>query len=460
MALDALIRAPRAIVGGRERAVAVGVKDGRIVSVDELATDETGMAEQAAPGAPAETKVLELGPDEVLLPGLVDSHVHVNEPGRTEWEGFASATKAASAGGVTTVIDMPLNSVPPTTTAAALKRKRDVARDQTFVNVGFWGGAIPGNIDDLAELHKAGVFGFKCFTLPSGVTEFPPLSPRGMEAAMRETGRLGAVMIVHAEDERSIDHAAGDQEPHSTHYRDFLRSRPRGAENLAIAQVIELARRLRARAHILHLSSADALPMIRSARADGVSLTVETCPHYLTFVAETIPDGATQFKCCPPIREEGNQRQLWAALGEGVIDIVVTDHSPCTVDLKALGVGDFSTAWGGVAGLQVGLSATWSGARARGYPLADVVQWMSTGPADFVALPSKGRIEVGADADFAVFAPDEEFTVDVADLHHKNPVSAYDGSTLTGVVRSTWLNGIPIDIDAAPRGRLLSRGES
>ncbi|MGB5936380.1 MAG: amidohydrolase family protein, partial [Ornithinimicrobium sp.] len=268
MALDLLIQAPRAIIDGAERAVLVGVQGGRIVSVDPWSPDQTGAGAGESP--PEATQVLDLGQDEVLLPGLVDSHVHVNEPGRTEWEGFASATKAASAGGVTTLVDMPLNSVPPTTTLAGLKRKRSVASDQCYIDVGFWGGAIPGNIDDLAELHKAGVFGFKCFTLPSGVTEFPPLSPRGMEAAMRETGRLGAVMIVHAEDERSIDHAAADQEPHSRQYRDFLRSRPRGAENLAIAQVIELARRLRAKTHILHLSSADALPMIRSARADGV----------------------------------------------------------------------------------------------------------------------------------------------------------------------------------------------
>ncbi len=458
MALDALIRAPRAIVNGAERAVEVGVKDGQIVSVEQLRTDKTSAADQDTTPEAAVT-VLNLRQDEVLLPGLVDTHVHVNEPGRTEWEGFASATKAASAGGVTTLVDMPLNSVPPTTTVAGLERKRAVAEDQSYIDVGFWGGAIPGNIGDLAALHEAGVFGFKCFTLPSGVDEFPHLSPEEIEAAMRETGRLRSVLIVHAEDEDSVKHASATHS-RSRDYADFLRARPRGAENLAIARVIETSRRLDSRAHILHLSSADALPMIRSARADGVPLTVETCPHYLTFVAESIPDGATQFKCCPPIREEGNQTQLWDALGDGAIDIVVTDHSPCTVDLKALGIGDFSTAWGGVAGLQVGLSATWSGARTRGHSLADVVNWMSTGPADFVDLPSKGRIEVGADADFAVFAPDEEFVVKVADLHHKNPVSAYDGSTLTGVVRATWLNGKQVDITAAPRGQLLSRGEA
>jgi allantoinase len=456
VALDVLITAGRAVVDGRETAALVGVRDGRIALV-ETAPDLDALA-SGGEHLEADT-VVELGPDEVLLPGLVDSHVHVNEPGRTEWEGFASATKAAAAGGVTTIIDMPLNSIPPTVTVAALEEKRAVAHDQAFVDVGFWGGAVPGNVDDLAPLHSEGVFGFKCFLLHSGVDEFPHLEPDELELAMRETARLGALMIVHAEDGHAIDHAAS---PDGEEYTGFLHSRPRGAENLAIAQVIELARWTRARAHVLHLSSSDALPMIRSARADGVSLTVETCPHYLTFTAEEIPDGATQFKCCPPIRESENRELLWAGLADGSIDIVVTDHSPCTEDLKAFDSGDFGVAWGGIAGLQLGLAATWSGARRRGHSLVDVVRWMSEGPARQAGLATKGGIVVGHDADFAVFAPDDAFVVDVAKLHHKNPVSAYAGHALTGAVRQTWLHGIRLetDDDAQPQGRLLRRGEA
>jgi allantoinase len=441
-----VIRARRAVVDGAETSASVTVRGGRVV----------GVAAFDAPAAEGAT-VVELAADEVLLPGLVDSHVHVNEPGRTDWEGFASATRAAAAGGVTTIIDMPLNSIPPTTTVAALETKRAVARDQAFVDVGFWGGAVPGNLEDLGPLHEAGVFGFKCFLLHSGVDEFPHLHPEELEAALRVTGSLDALMIVHAEDSHAIDHAPSAD---GAAYDGFLHSRPRGAENVAIAHVIELARWTGARAHILHLSSSDALPMIRSARADGVRLSVETCPHYLSFTAEEIPDGATQFKCCPPIREGANRELLWQGLADGTIDLVVTDHSPCTVDLKRFDSGDFGQAWGGIAGLQLGLSAVWTGARARGYSIVDVVRWMAEGPARQTGLADRGRIAVGAAADFAVFAPDEEFVVDVTHLQHKNPVSAYAGRTLTGVVRQTWLHGIPVDLDADPRGRLLTRGQS
>jgi allantoinase len=332
-----------------------------------------------------------------------------------------------------------------------------VAHDQAFVDIGFWGGAVPGNVPDLEPLHDEGVFGFKCFLLHSGVDEFPHLGPDELEDAMRETGRLGSLFIVHAEDSHTIEHAHSVDGPA---YAGFLRSRPRGAENLAIAQVIELARWLGARAHILHLSSSDALPMIHSAREDGVALSAETCPHYLTFTAEEIPDGATEFKCCPPIREATNRDRLWSGLVDGDIDLVVTDHSPCTADLKAFDSGDFGKAWGGIAGLQVGLAATWTGARKRGLALPDVVRWMAEAPARQVGLTTKGRIAEGFAADLAVFAPDEELVVDPAALAHKNPVSAYAGRTLTGVVRQTWLAGIPLDVDAAPRGRLLRRGDA
>ena len=441
--LELLFRAPRVITVAGEVARCIGVRDGRIAVIEpidaELDADE----------------VVELGDDEVLIPGLVDTHVHVNEPGRTEWEGFASATRAAAAGGVTTIVDMPLNSIPPTVDVEALAVKRRVAADQAYIDVGFWGGAVPGNVPDLRGLHDAGVFGFKCFLLHSGVDEFPPLDPEGLELALKEIASFGAMMIVHAEDAHAIDRAPS---PRGDNYTDFLSSRPRGAENLAIAEVIELARWTGCRVHILHLSSSDALPMIASARRDGVKLTVETCPHYLSFVSEEIQAGATQFKCCPPIREAANRELLWQGLADGVIDCVVTDHSPCTVDLKRFDIGDFGVAWGGIASLQISLSAVWSEAKRRGYSLIDVVRWMAENPAREVGLHTKGHIALGYAADLAVFAPDEAFIVDVAKLQHKNPVSAYDRRPLAGVVRSTWLAGKRIDLDEDPRGRLLSRG--
>ena len=424
--LDLLIRAPRAIVDGREIAVAVGVRAGRIVHLGSFATS-------AVAG-----EVVELGSDEVLIPGLVDTHVHVNEPGRTEWEGFASATRAAEAGGITTIIDMPLNSIPPTVDVGALEIKRRVAAEKSVVNVGFWGGAVPGNLDQLRSLHDAGVFGFKCFLLHSGVDEFPPLSLPELEKALIEIASFDGLMIVHAEDADVISSAP---QPVGTAYAGFLESRPRAAENMAISRVIELSRRTGCRVHILHLSSSDALPMIATARRAGVRVTAETCPHYLCFDAEDIPAGATQFKCCPPIREAGNRELLWQGLSDGIIDTIVTDHSPSTVDLKRLDTGNFDDAWGGIASLQVSLPAVWTEASRRGFDLADVVRWMATNTADQVGLTDRGRIAVGAVADLVVFAPDEEFTVDVARLHHKNAVTAYDQLGLRGLVRRTWLAG-------------------
>ena len=438
---DLVFRARQVVTSNGVRPATIGVRDGRTVFVDEANID-----------VPAK-RTVELARDEVLLPGLVDSHVHVNEPGRTEWEGFDSATRAAAAGGVTTLVDMPLNSVPPTTDIAALEVKRAAARGRVHVDVGFWGGAVGGNVGELAGLAEAGAFGFKGFLLHSGVDEFGYLDHAALADTMAEIARLGAMLIVHAEDARTIAAAPAAQ---GRRYADFLASRPAEAENVAIAEIIELAERFGARAHILHLSSADALPMIADARRRGVALTVETCPHYLSFCAEEIPDGATEFKCCPPIRSATNRELLWSGLAEGVIDCVVSDHSPCTADLKRFDVGDFGLAWGGIAGLQLGLPAIWTQARQRGFGLADVVGWLATGPADLVGLGAKGRIEVGADADFCVFAPDEAFVVDVHKLAHRNPVSAYHDRPLAGVVRQTWLRGVRISGDE-PTGELLLR---
>ncbi|OLT27435.1 allantoinase [Nocardiopsis sp. CNR-923] len=443
-----VLRARRAVTPEGVRPVTVAVTDGRITAV--------------LPGADAvasAAREIVLAEDEVLLPGLVDSHVHVNEPGRTEWEGFASATRAAALGGVTTIVDMPLNSVPPTTTVHGLDVKRSVARDQVAVDVGFWGGAVPENCapgatEELRALHERGVYGFKAFLSPSGVDEFGHLSPDQLRTAAAAIGGFGGQIIVHAEDPSVL---VGAPAASGREYAAFLASRPDAAEHEAIALVIETARRTGTRAHILHLSSASALPLIARARADGVPLTVETCPHYLTLEAEAIPAGATQFKCCPPIRGHANRDLLWRALSDGLIDCVVSDHSPSTPDLKNLDTGDFGTAWGGVSGLQVGFSAVWTEARRRGVPLEDVVRWMSSGPARVAGVEGKGSIVGGGDADFAIVAPEETLHVVARDLQHRNPVSAYDGADLVGRVRRTILRGADVDLEA-PAGRLLTRG--
>ncbi|KAB1656778.1 allantoinase AllB [Pseudoclavibacter chungangensis] len=439
---DLVIRGARVLTTSGIRPREVGVRDGVVVALQPLGNGLEG------------DEIVELADDETLIPGLVDTHVHVNEPGRTEWEGFASATRAAAAGGVTTIVDMPLNSIPPTIDVAALEVKRDVACDQAHVDIGFWGGAVPGNTGELRALHDDGVFGFKCFLLHSGVDEFPPLDADEMETDMRELASFDSVMLVHAEDSRAIDRAPS---PEGDDYGKFLASRPRGAENIAIAEVIERARWTGARAHVLHLSSSDALAMIRSAKRDGVHLTVETCPHYLTLTAEEIPVGGTQYKCCPPIREAGNRELLWQGLEDGTIDFIVSDHSPSTLDLKDLDNGDFAVAWGGVSSLQLGLSLIWTEARHRGIDLETVVSWMSDRPARFAGLTRKGRISLGFDADFSVFAADDAYLVDVTKLHHKNPITPYAGRALAGVVRRTYLRGQLVD-GRTPQGRLLRRG--
>ncbi len=428
-----VIRAGRAIVDGVERPAAVLVDGERIAAV--LDRD----------AAVSDAREVLLAPDEVLLPGLVDSHVHVNEPGRTAWEGFATATRAAAAGGVTTIVDMPLNSLPPTLDVASLEVKRKAADGQCSVDVAFWGGAVPGNEAQLRPLHDAGVVGVKCFLIDSGVPEFPPLLDPG--PACEAVAAFGGLLIAHAEDGALVTEASGRR------YADFVASRPSAAEDSAIGLLLRRARETGARVHVVHLSSASALPLLAAARADGVPVTVETCPHYLTLTAEEVPDGDTRFKCCPPVRGSANRDALWQGLADGVIDMVVSDHSPCTPDLKRLAEGDFGLAWGGIASLQVGLPAVWTEARRRGHPLAEVVTWMAPRPAALVGLSRKGRIAPGCDADLAVFAPDAAF--EVGELHHRNPLTPYTGRTLDGVVRRTWLRGEPVGTE--PRGHLLVR---
>lgn len=441
---DLVVRGQRVSCGDTFASREVGVRDGKIAAIEPLGAGLSG------------ARVVELAEDETLIPGLVDTHVHVNEPGRTEWEGFATATRAAAAGGVTTIVDMPLNSVPATVNVPALEYKRLFAAQNAFVDIGFWGGAIPGNKADLRPLHDDGVFGFKCFLLHSGVDEFPHLEADEMEEALAEIKTFNSLLIVHAEDSRTIDKAP---QPNGNVYDTFLKSRPRGAENIAIAEVIERTRWTGGRSHILHLSSSDAIPMIRSAKNDGLDITVETCPHYLTLLAEEIPDGATAFKCCPPVREVSNREKLWEGLIDGTIDYIVSDHSPSTLELKDLGNGDFGVAWGGVSSLQLGLSLIWTEARRRGIGLERVLQWMSTRPAERVGLRGKGRLSLGYDADMAVFAPDEGYVVDAQRLNHKNPITPYQGKVLSGKVRTTFVGGHEVDYET-PTGRLISRGQA
>jgi allantoinase len=408
----------------------IAVTAGKVSGVHKVNLGEYS----AFPGVP----VHRLAGDEVLLPGLVDTHVHVNEPGRTHWEGFATATRAAAAGGVTTIVDMPLNSLPPATDVAALEMKRAAADGQCWVDVAFWGGAVPANEPDRDGLHRAGVRGFKCFLADSGVPEFPPLDRAGLRRAAAQIAELGSCLLVHAEDPACLGEVSG---PGGADYAAFLRSRPPEAETSAIEAVIDAARQTGVRAHILHVSSADAIGLLAAARAEGLAITSETCPHYLALAAEDVPAGATEFKCCPPVRERANSRRLWAGLQAGVIDCVVSDHSPCPPELKLPGTGDFAKAWGGIASLQLSLPVVWSYGRERGFGLADLARYMAAGPAQLAGLAGKGRIAVGSDADLVAFAPDASFVVEPGMLAHRHKVTPYAGRLLTGVVRRTWLRG-------------------
>jgi allantoinase len=432
------IRGRRVITPDGERAATVLLREGLIVGLagDPVAPD----------GA------LTLAGDEVLLPGLVDSHVHVNEPGRTEWEGFATATAAAAAGGVTTIVDMPLNSIPPTVTVPALHAKQAAAAGQLATDVAFWGGAVPGNVADLRPLHEAGVVGFKCFLLPSGVDEFAPLDAGQLAVAMAEIASFGGLLIAHAEDPGVIAAAPAAR---GRRYADFLASRPPEAEHRAITALLAQTRQTGCRTHIVHLASAAALPAVRAAKAAGLPVSAETCPHYLTLRAEDVPDGATQFKCCPPIRDDANREALWAGLLDSTIDCVVSDHSPCPAAAKRMDTGDFGDAWGGIASVQLGLPAVWTEAARRGIGLDRVAGWMAAAPAALTGLADRGAIRPGLRADLCCFAPGQEFVVDAAALRHRNPVTPYAGRTLTGVVRQTWLAGRRAGT-GPPAGQLVS----
>jgi allantoinase len=447
---DLVVRSEQVVVRGTTRPAAIHIRAGRIVGVLDF--------DDVPPGCP-----LDDAADAVVIPGVVDTHVHVNEPGRTSWEGFETATRAAAAGGVTTIVDMPLNCIPATTDANALQTKRRSAEGKCHVDTGFWGGVVPGNASDLPQLVAAGVLGFKCFLVASGVDEFPAVTETDLRIAMPVLAKLGVPLLYHAELPGPIEAAAPapgsflDARSHAT----YLATRPGAAEIEAIGLAIGLCRDYRVRTHIVHLSSSDALTLLSDARASGLPITVETCPHYLIFAAEDIPDGATAYKCAPPIRERKNREELWAALAGGAIHMVASDHSPSPAALKHVGSGDFLRAWGGIASLQVSLAATWTGAAARGHSLTQLVDWMCRGPARLAGLGHKGAIEVGYDADLVVWDPGAEFLVDAAALFHRHPVTPYDGRRLRGIVERTYLRGTRIyergKPMAAPAGQLLSR---
>jgi allantoinase len=419
------LRSRRVVTPDGTRPAAVHVEAGRIARVAAWADVPEGVP------------LVDAG-DDVVMPGLVDTHVHVNEPGRTEWEGFATVTRAAAAGGVTTILDMPLNAVPATTTVAALDAKRAAARGRSVVRVEYIGGVVPGNVAELEGLAAAGVRAFKCFLSPSGVDEFPHVSEADLRAAFPTLARLGLPLMVHAEAPALLlDAPAGG----SRRYLDYLGSRPAQAERAAIALLVALMEEVPAPVHVVHLSSSTSLPLIADARARGLPLSVETCPHYLTFAADEIPDGATEFKCAPPIRRATEREALWQALLDGEIDLVVSDHSPCPPSMKD-SRGDLFAAWGGIASLQLSLSAAWTGARARGASVARIAEWMCAAPARLAGHAGRrGAIAEGCDADLVVWDPDASFVVDAARLHHRHAVTPYAGRELYGVVKATYVAG-------------------
>lgn len=442
MSGSGVVQAPRVVLPGGVRPAAIHFENGIITAI----TDPVG-ADDSGP---------------MIFPGLVDTHVHVNEPGRTEWEGFATATRAAVAGGTTAICDMPLNSIPPTTSVAALNAKQAAAVGSVFCDVGFWGGIVGADPQPLLELEDAGVVGFKAFLIDSGVAEFPAVSVEDLETACRG---LRFPVIVHAESAQPMEAAGAAFEAldprERREYSAYLASRPEAGEHDAIAQLIDLARRTRLAVHVVHLSASSALPLLAAARDAGVSITVETCPHYLALAAEDIPEGATEYKCAPPIREGAHRERLWDGLGHETIDMVVSDHSPAPAELKARDSGDFGAAWGGISSLQLRLPVVWTEAQRRGIPAPRLASWLAAEPARLAGLAHKGRIEVGNDADLVVWDPDAQWKVDPGRLEHRHPVSPYTDRVLRGRVVRTILRGMDIYADGEiadpPRGKLLIR---
>ena len=411
---------------------ALEIRDGRILGVHPLDFDA------------GEGEIIDAG-DGFLLPGLVDTHVHINEPGRTEWEGFRTATRAAAAGGYTTLVDMPLNNLPATTTVENFRLKQAAAQGRASVDYGFWGGLVEDNADDIQPLAAAGVLGYKCFLVHPGIDEFTMVNRSQLEAAMPRIGETGLVLLAHAELPGPIEQATESLRASGSdwkRYATYLASRPDQAEIDAIRLLIELSRNHGCRVHIVHLATAEALPDLRAARREGLPITVETCPHYLHFCADDIEDGSTAHKCAPPIRSRANRELLWQALGAGDIDLIATDHSPCPPEMKTRGDGSFLDAWGGIASLQLALSIVWSEASRRGVSINSIARWMSERPAKLAGLDHrKGAIKIGNDADLVVFDPDATATVDATRLEHRHPITPYHGEKLRGAVLATFLRG-------------------
>ena len=419
---DVAIKSKRIVTPAGEQEGVVVIRDGKIMDV--------------VTHLDAESKNVIDVDDRVVMAGLIDPHVHINEPGRTEWEGFDTATKAALAGGITALVDMPLNASPVTTTVKAFEEKLAATKNKLHTNCGFWGGVIPGNENDIQPLIDKGVLGFKAFLTHSGIDEFPNVTEADLRKAMPIIAKSGLPLLVHCELTGPLQ--SGEQDPRS--YKAYLASRPRKWEDDAIALMIRLCEEFNCRVHIVHLSSSNSIAQITNAKQKGLPLTVETAQHYLYF-DEHIQDGLTQFKCAPPIRERENNDQLWQALKDGIIDFVATDHSPATPDLKALDSGDFTKAWGGIASLQFALPVLWTAARQRGCSIVDIAKWLSANPAHFTGLTKKGRIAKGYDADITVWDDNEVFSVTAEIILHKHTVTPYLGHLLNGVVKQTYLSG-------------------
>ena len=437
------IRSERVVLPEGMRPATIRIENGRITAIDPATTPAADLIDAGAM---------------VVMPGLVDTHVHINEPGRTEWEGFETATRAAAAGGITTLVDMPLNSIPATTTVEALETKRRAAEGRCHVDVGFWGGIVPGNEHQLEPLARAGVLGFKCFLSPSGVDEFPNVSERDLRLAIPIAGSTRLPVLAHAEWPALLVEPRPGDDPQK--YATWLRTRPPAAEHAAIDVLMDLAGHTSARVHIVHLASAGALPAIRRSRAMGLKITVETCPHYLAFCAEEIADGDTALKCAPPIRERDQQDGLWRGLQDGDIDLIASDHSPAPAAIKHVDDGNFLEAWGGIASLQVSLPVVWTEAARRGIPFDRLAGWMSAAPARLAGLDRrKGAIAVGHDADLVIVDPDREMTVDASRLYHRHPVTPYDGARLKGLITMTMVRGEIVfqhgECVGPPTGQLL-----
>ena len=430
-----------------------GERPGAILICGEKILDVVSIQE-----IPSDCPVEDIGND-VIMPGLVDTHVHINEPGRTDWEGFETATKAAASGGITTLVDMPLNSIPVTTTVDALKQKFLVTQDQLWVDCGFYGGLIPGNLHDLESLADAGVLGFKAFLSHSGIDEFPNITEEHLREALPVFTKKGVPVLVHAELENDVIAS----EDHST-YKSFQDSRPKSWENNAVKLLIQLCQEYGAQIHIVHLSSSDVLTEIAQTQNDGFPISVETCPHYLHFSSEHISDGDTRFKCAPPIWESDNKEKLWSGLENGIINFITSDHSPCTAELKNLDAGNFEKAWGGISSIQFTLPVIWTECKQRGYSLDQLINWMSTQPAKFIGKDhQKGQISSGYDADLVCWNPDKIYTITKDAIHHKNKLTPYEGESLYGLVYKTFLRGQKIYDNGEfldnPTGKIILNNE-